>query len=50
MIRQILSFILGTNNARQLRKIQPIVAQINAFEPEISALSDEQLEIGRAHV
>ena len=43
MIRQILSFILGTNNARQLRKIQPIVAQINAFEPEISALSDEQL-------
>jgi preprotein translocase subunit SecA len=43
MIARILAIILGTNNARQLRKIQPIVAQINAFEPTISALSDEAL-------
>lgn len=43
MIARILAIILGTNNARQLRKIQPIVTQINAFEPTISALSDEAL-------
>ena len=43
MIARILAIILGTNNARQLRKLQPIVAQINAFEPTISVLSDEAL-------
>ena len=43
MITKILTTILGTANARALKKLQPIVAQINAFEPEISALTDEQL-------
>jgi preprotein translocase subunit SecA len=43
MIARILAIILGTNNARQLRKIQPIVDKINALEPGISALSDESL-------
>jgi preprotein translocase subunit SecA len=43
MIARILAIILGTNNARQLRKIQPIVDKINGFEPAISALSDESL-------
>ena len=43
MIARILAMILGTNNARQLRKIQPIVDEINALEPGISALSDESL-------
>lgn len=43
MIARILSFILGTNNARQLRKLRPIVDEINSFEPAISALTDEQL-------
>lgn len=43
MIARILAIILGTNNARQLRKILPIVAQINDFEPAISGLSDEAL-------
>ncbi len=43
MIARILAIILGTNNARQLRKIQPIVDEINALEPGISALSDESL-------
>ncbi|GMU18977.1 MAG: protein translocase subunit SecA 1 [Candidatus Babeliales bacterium] len=43
MIARILAIILGTNNARQLRKIQPIVEKINALEPGISALSDESL-------
>lgn len=44
MITSILAKILGTNNARQLRKLQPIVDKINAFEPSIKALSDEQLK------
>ncbi|MEX0849409.1 MAG: preprotein translocase subunit SecA [Candidatus Dependentiae bacterium] len=43
MIGKILATIMGTNNARQLRKLQPIVKQINSLEPEVSALSDEQL-------
>jgi preprotein translocase subunit SecA len=43
MIARILAIILGTNNARQLRKLQPIVDKINALEPGISALSDESL-------
>ena len=43
MIARILAIILGTNNARQLRKIQPLVDEINALEPGISALSDESL-------
>lgn len=43
MIARILAMILGTNNARQLRKIQPLVDKINALEPAISALSDESL-------
>jgi preprotein translocase subunit SecA len=43
MIGKILATIMGTNNARQLRKLQPLVKQINSLEPEISALNDEQL-------
>lgn len=43
MFAQILAKIFGTNNERQLKKLRPIVAQINALEPQISALSDEQL-------
>lgn len=43
MIAGLLAKILGTNNARQLRRLQPIVVRINYFEPEISALTDEEL-------
>lgn len=43
MITKLLSIILGTNNARQLRRIEPIVRQINSFEPAMIALSDAQL-------
>ena len=43
MITRILAKIIGTNNTRQLRKLQPIVDKINAFEPAISALSDADL-------
>ena len=49
MIARILAIILGTNNARQLRKIQPLVDKINALEPAISALSDESLASKTIH-
>lgn len=44
MIGKILSLIIGSNNARQLRKLQPIITRINALEPSIAALTDEQLK------
>jgi preprotein translocase subunit SecA len=39
-----LSRMFGSQNERTLKKMQPIVQQINAFEPAISALSDEGLK------
>lgn len=43
IITKIFSRIFGTNNARQLKCLQPIVDQINALEPEIKRLTDEEL-------
>lgn len=43
MLTNILAKIFGTDNERQLRKLQPIVARINSFEPDMAALTDEQL-------
>src|SRR6266436_1174814 len=43
MIQNILAKIVGTQNERDLKKLRPIVAEVNAFEPAIQALSDEQL-------
>ena len=45
MITEILAKVFGTANIRQLKRIQPIVEQINALEPKIQALSDEQLTL-----
>jgi preprotein translocase subunit SecA len=43
MANFILKFIMGTQNQRTLKKLWPIVHQINALEAEISPLSDEAL-------
>lgn len=43
MITQILSKIFGTDNERKIKQLRPVVEKINALEPTISALSDEQL-------
>lgn len=43
MITPFLTRLFGTANDRKIKKLQPIVEQINAFEKEISALTDEQL-------
>ena len=37
------SKVFGSSNDRKLKKYPPLVAAINALEPEVAALSDEQL-------
>ena len=37
------SKVFGSSNDRKLKKYGPVVAQINALEPEVAALSDEAL-------
>src|SRR6266536_989157 len=40
---QLLTKVFGSSNQRYLKSVQPIVEQINEFEPAIKKLSDEQL-------
>lgn len=44
MINSLLTRVFGSRNERQLRQLNRIVAKINALEPEIEKLSDEQLK------
>jgi preprotein translocase subunit SecA len=44
MFGQLLTKIVGTQNDRELKRLRPRVADINAFEPAIKALSDDQLK------
>lgn len=39
----LISYIAGSDNRRHIRKLTAIANQVEAFEPEISALSDEAL-------
>ncbi len=43
MIEKILAAVVGTQNDRELKKLRPLVAQINALEPSVQPLSDDQL-------
>jgi preprotein translocase subunit SecA len=43
MINTLLTKIIGTKHERDIKKLQPMVAAINEFEPRISALSMAQL-------
>src|SRR3954467_5997879 len=43
MIQTILAKVVGTQNERELKRLRPIVSAVNALEPQIQALSDEQL-------
>ena len=40
----IMDKILGTHSERELKRVYPIVDKIEALEPEISKLTDEQLK------
>ncbi len=44
MWKWLLTKIFGTKNERDLKKLQPYVAAINALEPQISQLADTQLQ------
>ncbi len=44
MFNAILTKIIGSQNERELRTIQPFVERINALEPSISKLSDTDLK------
>ena len=43
MLGTLLAKVIGTQNERELKKLRPIVDQVNAFEPALKQLSDEQL-------
>ncbi len=44
MIAKFLTNIFGSKNERELSKLNPVIEQINAIEPELKALSDTQLK------
>ncbi len=44
VFKKVLSKILGTKNERELKRLQPIVEAINALEPKISKLTDNDLK------
>ena len=44
MLDTIVRRIVGSKNDREIKKIQPVVEQINALEPRISSLTGEQLQ------
>jgi len=43
MLQTFLAKVIGTQNERDLKKLRPIVAQVNALEDSITPLSDEAL-------
>ena len=44
MFQWVLKKIVGTKNERELKKIAPLVERINALEPTIQSLSNDQLK------
>jgi preprotein translocase subunit SecA len=44
LIDSIIARFIGTKHERDVKKLQPNVAAINAMEPEVQALSDDQLK------
>ena len=44
MINSLLTRVFGSSNDRQLRQLNRIVVRINALEPDIEKLSDDELK------
>ncbi|MGD8211253.1 MAG: preprotein translocase subunit SecA, partial [Desulfobacterales bacterium] len=44
MVFNLLTKVFGSKNERELKQIQPLVDKINAIEPEVQALSDDELK------
>jgi preprotein translocase subunit SecA len=43
LFNNVLAKVFGTSNERAVKKLLPVVAQINALEPAMQALSDDEL-------
>src|SRR6186713_1956902 len=43
MLDTLLAKVVGTQNERELKRLRPLVAEVNAIEPAMKALSDEKL-------
>ena len=44
VVDSVIARFIGTKHERDIKNLQPAVAAINAMEPEVQALSDEQLK------
>ncbi len=44
IVDNVIARFIGTKHERDIKKMQPVIAAINAMEPEVQALSDEQLK------
>ncbi|MDP2862245.1 MAG: hypothetical protein Q8N95_05580, partial [Desulfobacterales bacterium] len=44
MIGSLLTKIFGSKNERELKKIDPVIERINALEPRIHSMSDDELK------
>lgn len=44
MVTKILAKVFGTRHDREMKRIAPLVQKINSYEPQIQALTDEQLK------
>lgn len=44
MVNKFLAKLFGTKNEREIKTLKPLVDQINALEPQMQNLSDEQLK------
>src|SRR5262245_39305008 len=43
MVGQLLAKVFGTQNDREIKRLRPLVERVNALEPDIQRLSDDQL-------
>ncbi len=43
MVLKLLTKIFGSNNERVIKRIMPLIEQINALEPEVQRLTDQQM-------
>jgi len=43
LISKILATVFGTKNEREIKRLLPIVTQINALEPQMQQLTNDQL-------
>jgi len=44
MVDKIISLIFGTKHERDVKKLKPVVARVNALEPDMQKLSNDELK------